>query len=177
MTTAKKAPNSQRPIERSITIRKKSAAKIIAIMAENYALEELIIQVCRNEITSPVISSIFELKNLNSVNLSYNAINDTGARDIGMNLLDSNIRILDLACNYIGDAGTREIAKNMKNLTRLYLEHNEIGPAGATEIIKNIVGSNVTTLYLGENLIHQQAHQQLIDKWDELGNNPEKLTL
>ena len=63
-STAKKAPKQQRLIEREITIREKSAEEIVAIMAENPAVEKLQFDCCFNEITSPVISAIFELKHL-----------------------------------------------------------------------------------------------------------------
>lgn len=151
-STAKKTPKQQTPIEQEIMIRDKSAEEIVAILAENHAVEELYIS-CKNQITSSVISAIFQLKNVTNLNLYGNQIGAAEACEIGKHLVGSNLRILDLACNYIGDPGTRKIANNMENLTKLYLEHNKISDAGAGEIGMNLKDSNVTDLRLSINQI------------------------
>ena len=67
---AKKAPKQQRPIERTIVIKNKSANDIITILNDNPVVEELQINDCYDniteitEITSEVISRIFALEHL-----------------------------------------------------------------------------------------------------------------
>ena len=189
MSTAKKAPKQQRPIQREITIDgwDRGCEEIVDILSQNHAVEELIIADCQGEITTPVISAIFELKNLTSLDLYDNQLGDTGATEIAKHLVGSNLTNLNLARNQIGHRGAAAIANHLvgSNLNTLDLSENRIGHAGATEIIKNIVGSNVNTLYLGDNLIgdyvpeedDDYVPQQIIDKWNELGKDPQSLIL
>ena len=150
-STAKKAPNQQRVIEREITIEYKSADEILTILAENHAVEILTFNKGWNEITSPVISAIFRLKYLRSLNLVYNQIGAEGAREIA-NHLDSS------------------------NLTSVNLRGNQIGDRGAHEIFKNIAGSKLCCLDLRLNKIcNTETRQQFTDIWNELGNDPKKL--
>ena len=98
-------------------------------------------------------------------------------------MIGSNITRLYLEWNDIGDQGACEIANNLvgSNLTYLYLGSNQIGDEGTCEIANNLVGSKLTDLDLIDNEMDtpeiEQLHQLLIDKWNELGNDPEKLIL
>ena len=130
--TAKKAPKQQRPIECKITIERKTSDEIVAILAENSAVDELRFEFCFNKIaspkiTSPVISAIFELKHLRSLHLYRNNIDAAGAEKIAKNLVGSNLQSLNLYGNMIGDAGATEIANHLvgSNLTNLNLAMNQ----------------------------------------------------
>ena len=124
-STAKKAPNQQRPIQQEIVIGHKSADKILTILAKNPAVEKLMIRVYF--VTSPVISAIFGLKHLTNLNLWNTEIGDADAREIANHLVGSNLTSLNLGYNHIGDAGAAEIANHLKgsNLRSLSLVDNE----------------------------------------------------
>ena len=206
-STAKKAPRQQRPIERVIHIECESTDEILTIIADNLMVEDLTIQACWNKITTPVILAIFRLKHIQSLNLWSNNIGDTEAEKIANHLGGSNLRSLDMRGNCIGAAGAEKIANHLdgSNLQSLHLGGNEIGDAGAEKIANNLVGSDLRSLSLGGNEISDagareiannlvgsnliylylynnqigptEARQLLIDKWNELGNDPEKLIL
>ena len=114
-STAKKAPKQQRPIEREITIIEKSAEEIVAILAENPAVEKLKFELCFNEITSPVISAIFELKHLTSLDLSGNEIGPEGAGEIANHLVGSNVTRLNLEGNEISAETKEQVKKAWKD--------------------------------------------------------------
>ena len=157
MSTAKKAPKQQRPIEREITIWgcEWGGEEIVDILSQNHAVEDLYIYECDYDgaITSPVISAFFQLKNLTNLDLDDCQLGDTGATEIAKNLVGSNVTTLDLCDNEINDpamdAFVYELALEMALETGHCVPQQDIN----------------------------YVSQQLIDKWNELGKDPENLML
>ena len=204
-STAKKAPNQQTTFEPEIRIVKKSTQQIISMLGRDPDVEKVTINKCENQITNAVVSVIFELKNLKTLCLTFNKIDDAVACEIAYNLVNSSVTKLNLDGNLIYDEGVCEIARTLEDspLECLYLNNNRVGDAGVSEIANHLTNSCLHSLYLAGNLIKddgardiannladsnirslwlannlntcERVKRQLVDLWSERRNDPKQL--
>ncbi|WP_264711384.1 leucine-rich repeat domain-containing protein [Wolbachia endosymbiont (group A) of Andrena haemorrhoa] len=95
----------------------------------------------RYTISTKAVKKLAQLKNLTSLDLSGNKIDDEGAKELAKL---ANLTSLDLSSNKIGYEGVKELAQ-LKNLTSLNLSGNKIGSEGVKELTKL---ANLTSLSL-----------------------------
>jgi Ran GTPase-activating protein (RanGAP) involved in mRNA processing and transport len=109
----------------------------------------------RNLADLQAIASSPHLKNLTSLDFSYNAVGAQGAVAVAQSSTLRRLQVLELrACN-LGEQGAAALAGSpgMAQLTRLNLGSNAVGPAGATALANSAHLAKLQSLILDENAI------------------------
>jgi GTPase SAR1 family protein/Ran GTPase-activating protein (RanGAP) involved in mRNA processing and transport len=106
-----------------------------------------------------IAGRLANLKNLHTLDIGANSIDDAGARAIAENLKD--LHRLNIWHNAIGEAGARAIAENLKDLHTLNIWRNAIGEAGAKAIAENL--KDLHTLNIGYNAIGEAGARAIAE--------------
>jgi len=125
-------------------------------MISNNSLTSLDLQ--GNRITDEsiilVASSLGKTTSLQNLNLSHNKITSTGASSL-VQLVNKSLHSLDLSYNAIGDSGIQKLAggiANTKTLRELYLTQCKIKAYGGSFLASAFaVNKTLTSISLGNN--------------------------